>query len=138
MECIELTERQERRALAAVDRLLEDENPVPTDYVDTWVAKPSVVNREHIGNETRFVPVEDIVGVARQNTDRLVRGRLLSHLQKMCEGEFTVRPPGSVKSPPHLEEIDGEYYVSGDGIHRTLAHKIVGVEQQWVEVDSYS
>jgi hypothetical protein len=136
MHTIEVNEKQKKQIRRVVDTLAEDADVVPQDFVDNWEPKPLVSNREIVGHTTTDVRVDKIVGTTKQNINRLVNKRLFNVLRKIHDGEYTYMPPHD--EPPHLEKIDGSFYVSNDGIHRVLAHKILGLDEIYAEVHNDS
>lgn len=140
-DTIQLSTDQRDRAAKLARQVMEypaDADLYPTNFVDQWDEKPFVseLDVEHVTTEYRDVDPSEIIGVAHQNVDRLVRKRLVKILGYLYQEEWTYKPPKS-ENPPHLEQINGDLYVSGDGIHRTLAHKILDMDEMWAEVTVY-
>jgi hypothetical protein len=150
MGTIELTATQRGRAEQLKDRLDNGKVTKPQDInrVRPWDSisiKDINEQREYDVYEPvnpedteKWVDPDDIVGVSgspkpdehNPQKERLEPSRLHSALDRLLSGKFDVR----YKQSPKYIELDGDYYVSSDGIHRSIACKAVNIDQIWGEV----
>jgi hypothetical protein len=73
---------------------------------------------------TEFVDPDNIIGVDGDTEHRLENSRLIKVLSWMLDGNFDNRS----SDRPQYIKFQGDYYVSTDGVHRSMACKAVGVE----------
>jgi hypothetical protein len=132
-----LSQSQKEKAREAAHYIMENPDVTPHYFLDDWYKKPQASSRKKVDEKQKKVQVSMIVGTERRNIDRLVTGRIVPILGKLCDGEFEKNPPWEPKMLPHLEKVNGRYYVSADGTHRTLAHKILNIETMYAEVTCY-
>lgn len=130
-DTITLTTAQRQNAQDLLTQLTDDTEP--WDLVDEWRERPNTLNHTHTELGQQYFPVEQIVGTEDHNVTRLVTDRLREIIDILLNNEFEKEH----RFPPVLSKIDGEYYVSNDGNHRTLAFKYIGIEEIYAEVIQY-
>lgn len=139
-ETISLTDAQRARAREALEALDEGSVSTPSDLVD-WRGGPinletnAMALTDDYRGESRYVWIsgEDITGTTRP-TDYFKTFKLCRILEWLLEGIVEV----AHRRPPQLASINGDLYVGADGLHRSLAYKIVGVDRVRVRVTPYS
>ena len=115
------------------EKILNGESVTPSDITDQWAGWCADGSYDHVGVETELVPVENIVGTAPQNTDRLDEKRLVKIVNKILNEDWEVKQDTIVLE----QHPGGDYYVSSDGNHRVLAHKLLEIGQIYAEVHRY-
>lgn len=138
MTTIILNAKQRRRATELLQRLSNDDVTEPKDIVEQWEQKPDYddlntnkpVLDMDLQRKQKYVPVSDIIGTGAGAADRLEQALLKAVLELLIDGDFKEE----YKRPPKVEGIGGHYYVSVDGVHRTLAFKAIGLEEMYAEV----
>jgi hypothetical protein len=140
----ELTEHQREKAQQFLSGIKSRDITTPQDMVSSWGAK---LSWEEINDRCSFdiyedglaesgvrkrVPTEDIVGVLGPgNGRRLVKDRMERQLNRLLDGEFD---PENEDCPVYVE-FNSSFYVTADGIHRSLSCKALEVEYLLGEVD---
>lgn len=128
---ISLTDEQTHKARELLEVL--DEETVPKDLLSTWTERPETIGCEYEELGGQYVSTEKIIGTEDHNVDRLVTDRLREIIDILIEGSFEKEH----RFPPVLSLIDGNYYVSNDGNHRTIAFKYLGIDEIYAEVVRY-
>lgn len=90
----------------------------------------------------KWVPTANIVGPLgnrvdpdekfKTRADDIKWGRLEDIMEWIVDGDFEIHNDGS--DIPRYDEFDGNFYVTKDGRHRSIACKAVGIEKIWGEV----
>ena len=139
-ETVPLTDEQKQRARAALRAVQEGVATTPHDLLDEWVAPPdsyelksmSDADDEDFSEHTeKWVPVSSIKGIDRDLRDEFMEGRMKSALEMFADERFQ---PKHTESPYYME-VCGDFYVSMDGSHRSMASKVVGIEEIYANVD---
>lgn len=140
-EPITLTEEQNQRARAALRAVQEDVATNPHDLLDEWKAAPGwrIIRTMSEDDEVptrsaeKWVPVSNIIGLDRDLLDDFMDSRMERALRLLAEGQFQPRYGG--RNRPVYREICGDFYVTVDGSHRSMACKTVGVDEIYAEVE---
>jgi len=132
METYSLTEDQRQQAKDLYHRVDSGEISSPTDFVSEWT-KPDLVPEyspdrgpypEHYG----FIDPTKIKGTYPETIHRFEPGRIKTHLARFYRGKFQRQHT----APPKLQKIQGEYYVTDDGVHRSLTARGLGLNELYV------
>lgn len=140
-ETVELNAAQRQRAQAILTRLDRGEVKHPLHVLDAW--KSVQETTDYWGNqpgpgadysrERRYVPVAEIAGTIHQDVtdpDTFVPRRLRKVLTWLLNGEFE----SEHQNPPILEKVQGEYYVSSNGNHRTIAFIALDIDRLFADL----
>lgn len=131
-ETLSLSEAQETRARELLNKAIDGELDSPKDVVDTWEEPESSISanqrQEEYHLHREFVPPKKIGG-STYASDRLNVTRLAKVLEAMITGEYEVE----TYAPPLLQKRGEYFYVNGDGHHRSMAAKAIGLEELYAE-----
>lgn len=136
---IELDEKQKQKAEELANGIIEGQINHPKDFLEEWKGTPDeglcwgqdLVSKT---NKETMVDPSKIKGTERVNIDRFEKNRILRVLKWLHKGEYKEKPP----HPPDLNLIDGDYYVSSEGNHRSMSHKYLGIDKMYAEVTEWS
>ncbi|GGL67257.1 hypothetical protein [Halocalculus aciditolerans] len=133
METYSLTDPQRDRAKELYHKVDDGEISASTELVNEWKTPPRIPDPK-LGSdsdylpypeETEFINPSNIAGTFESNINRFNSGRIKSHLARFHNDEFWREDP----APPRLQKIDNEYYVTSDGIHRSLTAKALALPE---------
>lgn len=136
---IELNEKQKRKARELATEVSNKQVTHPTDFLDEWKPTPTQglcwgEDIKMVKNHETFIDPSRIKGTEPVNGNRFESDRILRVLAWLIRGEYKMKPD----FPPHLNLIDGNYYVSSEGNHRSMSHKYLGIDKMFAEVTEYS
>lgn len=128
-EPLTLTPEQRQTAETVLQDLRTDTHQElkPTSFVSKWACSPENTTGEAVTVKTH-VSVDRIVGGGRQNG--LIPARVERIFYRMVNGGWDTKH----EAPPVLAKIDGEYYVTQDGNHRTIVYKLLGIDSMYADV----
>lgn len=136
-ETITLTDEQRRRAEKALEALKRGGISEPNDLVD-WKGGPIGLEEKAMAltddyfGEGRYVWIsgEDITGASREGLSYFKNGKLQRKLEWLLAGTFEI----DHYRPPQYASINGDLYVTTDGLHRSIAFKAAGIDcvRVWV------
>ena len=133
METYTLTDPQRDRARDLYHKVDDGKISTPTELVNEWKT-PSRITDPKLDSDsdylpypekTEFINPSNITGTFESNINRFNPGRIKSHLARFHNGEFRRDDP----APPRLQKIGNEYYVTSDGIHRSLTAKALDLPE---------
>lgn len=130
----ELAKRMARKIPGEIDH---PEQLVERGLVNEWKPFPryEVEWVEEDGEDYMKVPLDQVVGTDELNVTRMKPTRMKKALMLFHMEDYEKEP----SHPPHLMKVKdtGEYFVGTDGNHRTLAHKILGLDYMYARVTYY-
>lgn len=133
-EALSLTVEQLRHAKRLYERINDGDIESPSDFVEPWKTPDS--NFDERQEEPRpprqqcFIPPDQIMGTV-DDTDRLETNRINKILATMVNEEYEVQP----NFPPLLQRRGDCFYVDGDGHHRSMVAKAIGLEKMYVKCE---
>lgn len=139
METATLSPDQRQQAEKLLDALREERATTPTDIVDGWLALPLLHDLDAAAEKDvydepeetrRWVSPSTVEGTIRNNADRFRAGSIETALTRLLDGRFEL----DHDYPPEYLEVAGHIYVCGDGNHRTMTCKALGVGPLYAEV----
>lgn len=125
-----ITERR-IEILKMLEQIKNGEVSHPRDIVDEWKPQPETSVADQKESTYEYVSLSDVIGTSSGNIDRLEPRRLRRILTSIYFRGFDIDGENSVVGGgrPRYILIDDEFYVHGDGVHRTLACKALGIEE---------
>jgi hypothetical protein len=133
METYSLSESQRERAKTLYEQVDAGEITSPTEFVDEWQPRHKVTDYDPelvpYPEATEFIDPSKIAGTTKTNLSRFSSGRIKTHLARFYHGEFERQR----RCPPRLQKIEGQFYVTSDGIHRSLTAKALGISELYVK-----
>lgn len=127
-ETLTLTSEQSKRAKRLLNRAQDDDIKSPTDVVDSWEEPDSTIDRERkegqFPQQEGFITPSAIVGSVGMS-NRLEKNRIMKVLAHMLKGEFEIQH----MAPPKLQQRGDRFYVSTDGLHRSMVARAIGLEK---------
>lgn len=135
---VKLNQRQERMARDLSTKISNKQVKHPKDFLDVWKPTPTQglcwgKDIKSIKNHETYIDPSKIKGTEPVNKDRFESNRILRVLAWLIKGEYKVKPD----HPPDLNLIDGNYYVSSEGNHRSMSHKFLGIDKMYAEVTKW-
>lgn len=143
---VTLSAEQRQRTMTALEAVETGQATHATDLLDEWHAGPVWRDVQYLGDSpgsgptdaaepsTEWVTLDDVRGVEWELYDRFVERRLVKVFQLLLDGRF--QPKYDWEKPGYIE-VAGDLYVSFDGIHRTIACKVAGIERIHAYVEHY-
>jgi hypothetical protein len=131
MQTYSLTDSQREQAKELYYQVDEGKIASPTELVDEWNLPPRIPEVDTDSDclpfpeETEFINPSNIAGTFESNINRFNTGRIKNHLARFHNEEFWRDDP----APPRLQKIDGKYYVTSDGLHRSLTAKALDLHE---------
>ncbi|MCF2165401.1 hypothetical protein KVP04_00425 [Halobacterium salinarum] len=131
METYSLTDGQRELARKLHKQVGEGKITSPSEFLDGWTSRHLIpdVNPESdivpYPERTEFIDPSKIAGTTKTNVNRFNRGRIQTHLARFHNGEFRREVP----APPRLQKIEDKYYVTSDGLHRSMVAKALDLEE---------
>jgi hypothetical protein len=114
-------------------RVEKDEPIHPSEITNRWDGWNADGTYSLSETKHRMVIVDDIVGTAPHNVDRLNKTRLIKVLNKIIENNWKPKQDAvSLEQHPN-----GKLYVGADGNHRVLAHKLLNIDQIYAKIAVY-
>lgn len=122
------TDDQREKAKALRNKIKNNEVTVPCDIFpeDEWKEPPS--RETYIDDTTGELPEQNNIWIDSTQirgyhiVDRLNAARAVKVLNWVIDNEYVPKMPKEVDRPKY-QKINDSYYISGDGVHRSLVCK---------------
>ncbi|ADB63667.1 hypothetical protein Htur_4930 (plasmid) [Haloterrigena turkmenica DSM 5511] len=131
-ETLALTPEQTARAKQLLKRTVDGEVESPTNIVDSWKEPTSTIDWERkedlFPEEEGFITPSAIAGSV-SSPNRLEKHRIKKILVCLLEEEFEVQNI----APPKLRKYGDCFYVTGDGHHRSMVARAIGLDELYAK-----
>lgn len=119
-----LSEEQRKKAEQLRAKITDGKVEIPEDFIE-WNTL-TAGGYKHGAKRKTVIDATKIEGpFSESHAERLEGPRAVKILTKLLDGDWELK---GTKFPPVVVEIDGEYYVATDGLHRSMVHKYLGLD----------